>query len=137
MSETMEKLAVCIGCGCDDVHACVGGCSWVRLDQSAGLGVCSKCPGWIVKWDRGDRTLSSDAQREVEEREAIRKSWPAGDIGKVPCTFCGFINVVQLSVVREFGLPERPAECEHCGRDFFVSPEMILPSEQPLEIADR
>lgn len=44
--------AVCIGCGCDDLHACMGGldtgtgegwdpCSWVVVDRRAGLGICN------------------------------------------------------------------------------------------------
>lgn len=55
------KLATCIGCGCDDNHACAGdgldsGCYWVRVDRRAGLGVCSACPETEVKrWDSGDR----------------------------------------------------------------------------------
>jgi hypothetical protein len=57
------KLATCIGCACDDDHACVGegldsACSWVRLDRDAGLGVCSACPGTDVsRWDTGDRQV--------------------------------------------------------------------------------
>lgn len=57
------NLATCIGCGCDDNHACVGegldsACSWVRLDREAGLGVCSACPGGDVsRWDAGGRTI--------------------------------------------------------------------------------
>lgn len=57
------KLATCIGCACDDNHACVAdnsarACQWVRLDRAAGLGVCSACPGADVsRWDTGDRTI--------------------------------------------------------------------------------
>lgn len=54
------KLATCIGCGCDDEHACVDGlddtCWWVRLDRRAGLGVCSACTKReVARWDAGDR----------------------------------------------------------------------------------
>ena len=60
------KLATCIGCACDDDHACVTqredgewGCRhWVRLDRDVGLGVCSICPGSDVsRWDAGDREV--------------------------------------------------------------------------------
>lgn len=56
-----NRIATCIGCGCDDNHACVDGlesaCWWVRLDREEGLGVCSACPSEHVEaWDRGDRT---------------------------------------------------------------------------------
>ncbi|MGH9716422.1 MAG: hypothetical protein ACRD4R_06815 [Candidatus Acidiferrales bacterium] len=33
----------CIGCGCTDSHACVGGCSWAAVDDEVGLGICSRC----------------------------------------------------------------------------------------------
>lgn len=66
MSESMEKLAVCIGCGCDDLHACAEGCSWIRLDRQAGLGVCSECELWTDEWDRGSRALSEAALLERE-----------------------------------------------------------------------
>jgi hypothetical protein len=80
-----DPIAVCIGCGCDDLHACLialpleegiersllglpvkstramtfadRGCSWLRLDRGAGLGVCSACPGSVERWDAGDRDL--------------------------------------------------------------------------------
>ena len=35
---------VCIGCGCDDNHACAGSCSWLMVDRATGRGVCSQCP---------------------------------------------------------------------------------------------
>lgn len=53
-----EKLAVCIGCGCDDLHACMRSiepCHWLRVDRDAGRGVCSVCPGLVVNWDAGER----------------------------------------------------------------------------------
>jgi len=63
------KLATCIGCACDDDHACVTqredgewGCHWVRLDRDAGLGVCSACPGSdVARWDAGERRIRGDA----------------------------------------------------------------------------
>ncbi len=47
-----DSIACCIGCGCDDLHACPGGCSWLRVDYKQGQGVCSKCPDQIQQWDR-------------------------------------------------------------------------------------
>lgn len=79
-----QKIAVCIGCGCDDLHACVredlsiediierdplgGGflavaardvarmmrCHWLRLDRDRDRGVCSACPLLVEAWDAGD-----------------------------------------------------------------------------------
>jgi hypothetical protein len=52
------KLATCIGCGCNDLHACPSGCSWLRLDREAGVGVCSECEGMVEKWDNGVRSCT-------------------------------------------------------------------------------
>lgn len=43
--------AVCVGCGCDDWHACEGGCEWLRLDRARAIGVCSACPELLAAWD--------------------------------------------------------------------------------------
>lgn len=57
----------CIGCGCDDDHACIvfgppfgrQPCMWVRIDRLAGVGVCSApaCAPHLARWDRNDRML--------------------------------------------------------------------------------
>lgn len=59
----MNDLAIarCIGCGCDDLHACVHPdrgepCSWLAVDRVSGLGVCSACPGDLTRWLAGDRS---------------------------------------------------------------------------------
>lgn len=36
-------MTTCIGCGCDDAHACPGGCSWVAKSPAGLCGVCSGC----------------------------------------------------------------------------------------------
>jgi hypothetical protein len=46
-----DNLAVCIGCGCDDNHACGEGCYWLRVDYSHGAGVCSECGNHVKRWD--------------------------------------------------------------------------------------
>jgi hypothetical protein len=76
------RLATCIGCGCDDLHACVierpsedlierdadgsflavparevaqsQGCHWLRVDYAERLGVCSACPQFVTAWDAGE-----------------------------------------------------------------------------------
>ncbi|MDY7806119.1 hypothetical protein [Burkholderia stagnalis] len=58
----MTVKALCIGCGCDDFHACwddahESPCFWKRVDRRAGLGVCSACPECVSAWDAGDRTV--------------------------------------------------------------------------------
>jgi hypothetical protein len=52
--------SLCIGCGCDNDHACFDetagqACHWIRLDPVAGKGLCSCCPELAGAWDRGDR----------------------------------------------------------------------------------
>lgn len=59
----------CIGCGCNEVCACDGGCSWVRLDDK--VGVCSECPHHVPRYDRGDRKLSEEARFEVDLRREL------------------------------------------------------------------
>lgn len=54
------QRATCIGCSCDDFHACQteeGPCSWLEVDYAAGLGVCSNCEEHMERWGKGDRTL--------------------------------------------------------------------------------
>ncbi len=57
------SLSNCIGCGCDDLHACYDeesddACHWVCLDADAGLGICSACKDHIDRWDAGDREVA-------------------------------------------------------------------------------
>lgn len=44
---SQPPLATCIGCGCDDLHACADlfgdPCYWLTVDRAAGTGVCSQC----------------------------------------------------------------------------------------------
>lgn len=47
MSTTVGNIKKCRVCGCDDFHACPGGCSWVEP------GLCSACAGdeaWGCAW---------------------------------------------------------------------------------------
>ncbi len=60
------RLATCIGCGCHDYAACMNEqtgepCWWIRLDRTAGLGVCSECGSHSARWDSGDRTSGHGA----------------------------------------------------------------------------
>lgn len=47
-------------------------------------------------------------------------TWPNGDNITVNCPNCGLSVDVQVSVVKEYDLPLRPAECEKCRCDFDV-----------------
>lgn len=66
-----SKLAVCIGCGCDQLHACDGGCSWLRIDRDKSVGVCSECPHQVEVFDAGNRKLSTQARIEADMREVF------------------------------------------------------------------
>lgn len=48
----MERVTIntCRGCGCTDLRACPGGCSWFLLDIDTATGVCSAC-AQEVGWD--------------------------------------------------------------------------------------
>ena len=53
-------LASCIGCGCDDMHACVGDqgpCSWIVVDYDISRGVCSCCEPHMERWNAGERSV--------------------------------------------------------------------------------
>lgn len=58
----MNPVSCCIGCGCNDDYGCDGGCSWIRLDRKAGLGVCSSCSHRASDWDNGKRGFSQKAE---------------------------------------------------------------------------
>ena len=53
---TEQRVAVCIGCGCDDFNACNdpvhGPCHWLRLDREKGRGVCSSCRQKLDEWEQ-------------------------------------------------------------------------------------
>lgn len=56
-------VATCIGCGCDDYHACYDvkaghSCYWLRPDRKSGLGVCSCCEYSVEAWDAGSRKIN-------------------------------------------------------------------------------
>ena len=59
--------ALCIGCGCDDDHACPVGCHWLRIDRQECIGVCSSCPQFEAAWDAGERDLSDAAMEHAAE----------------------------------------------------------------------
>lgn len=44
--------ARCIGCRCTDSCACPEGCSWLRVNYDIGTGVCSRCPTYVLQWDK-------------------------------------------------------------------------------------
>lgn len=72
-------IATCIGCGCDDNHACRDAfddpCYWLRVDYKAGIGVCSECPQKVDSWDaiRAEFIASNKQEQENFINQARRK----------------------------------------------------------------
>jgi transcription elongation factor Elf1 len=71
-SFTVSPLeAVCVGCGCSDLRACAGGCSWLAVNRDDGTGVCSNCGKRLTAWrhqqaqDAAD-AFSPDVQKAME-----------------------------------------------------------------------
>jgi len=66
-------LCVCIGCGCDDEHACedlLGDpCGWLQQSGTRKRGVCTQCPTYVKAWMRGERKLSERAKAAVANRK--------------------------------------------------------------------
>ena len=59
----LPDLRICRRCGCTDLHACPGGCSWVLLDVDAPSGVCSQCAE-EMDWDPvGMETIETGLDR--------------------------------------------------------------------------
>lgn len=75
-------IAICIGCGCDDMHACWDDkagrpCSWERVDRKAQIGVCSVCKNLAPAWDKGDRKPPSPFPFP-KTRGSYEQAQPAG-----------------------------------------------------------
>lgn len=65
-------LCVCIGCGCDDQHACPDlfgdPCGWFVQSGTRKLGVCTQCGSHLKRWTQGQRSLSDAAKEAIAER---------------------------------------------------------------------
>lgn len=65
-------IAFCIGCGCDDYHACLDHkrgqpCHWTRVDYGEGKGVCSVCEELAPAWDAGDRKVRRTSAERAQQ----------------------------------------------------------------------
>lgn len=71
-------IATCIGCGCDDLHACEGlvdeGCSWLAVDRRRRRGVCSQCIPHLPRYRGGDRKLTLAAARVLKTRNQLARA---------------------------------------------------------------
>lgn len=57
-----DLISTCIGCGCDDEHACMdkssdNPCYWLKVDRNELKGLCSCCPEHLERWNSGDRKV--------------------------------------------------------------------------------
>lgn len=68
-----DGFTVCAGCGCDDLHACEGGCSWLAADHHAGTGVCSNCRTALTAW-RNQRATVGQRDTRTPELVAVDSS---------------------------------------------------------------
>lgn len=48
-----SRIRTCRCCGCTDLRACPGGCSWVLIDIETPTGVCSQC-AVELEWSPAD-----------------------------------------------------------------------------------
>jgi hypothetical protein len=71
-------LCQCIGCGCDDLHACqdlIGDpCGWLVRSNSGRLGVCTQCPVALARWKGGKRYFTEQAKAAIAERKLIERA---------------------------------------------------------------
>jgi hypothetical protein len=75
----LVEIAICIGCGCDDMHACTNPssgapCWWLVVDRGLGRGVCCGCGRYLEQWNAGRRHLSTLAV--VKHHEITRETSP-------------------------------------------------------------
>jgi hypothetical protein len=108
----MNQRATCTGCGCDDFHACEGGCYWLRLDRADGKGVCSECPEHVEAWDRDDRTPHAPPIAELEAiaEGTLRIESPPRPPRKTAAGLCD--HDWPFDEVRDGDC------CRHCGMTF-------------------
>lgn len=99
------NIAKCIGCGCDDHHACRGGgCHWLEVDYDDGAGVCSSCEEFLPAWHTGCRVRKYRPE-DVVEREAFTQEWCASCVANQ--ALCPIKTMSEDLAVCD---PEYPAE---------------------------
>ncbi|MGD0585570.1 MAG: ParB/RepB/Spo0J family partition protein [Oryzomonas sp.] len=78
-TSTISAVATCIGCGCDDNHACAGDggpCSWIVVDRQTGKGVCSECEGSMEEWNAHHATKSTPSTKSTSSTKATKSAVP-------------------------------------------------------------
>jgi hypothetical protein len=71
-------LCQCVGCGCDDDHACQDllgdACRWLVKSESGRLGVCTQCPGSLGRWNANKRQFSDRAKQAIADRVILQRA---------------------------------------------------------------
>lgn len=78
MGTATQDVATCVGCGCDDNHACPFGCSWLRVDRKKKVGVCSECPAEVRGWDAKQRKAPGRVNGKLKRLPRGQRSARAG-----------------------------------------------------------
>lgn len=68
-----KPVCVCIGCGCDDDHACADllddPCGWLVQSATGKHGVCTECALTLPSWMKGKRQLTERAKANIAQRK--------------------------------------------------------------------
>lgn len=77
MKAKSPPLCVCIGCGCDDHHACADllgdPCGWLVKSKTGRLGVCTRCPATLTQWNGGKRYFTERAKEAIAQRKLLER----------------------------------------------------------------
>lgn len=94
---------VCVGCGASESSpGGEDGCTWLRVDDVIGTGVCSRCPAALSRWD------ASKYHASTEPAERILDVIAAAEVVGLPLyRYCQEDRVVAY----EFGLDARVRGC--------------------------
>ena len=64
----------CIGCGCTELSACPGGCSWTDRELISNRGLCSSCEAKGIKFSRSTVTpVKSNGKEETSMATKAKK----------------------------------------------------------------
>lgn len=156
-----SQKATCIGCGCDDYHACVdehGPCSWIVVDYAEGVGVCSCCEPHVARWRAGDRTRRMLVAKIVKEGVAEPYYIERNDMDALPHLLGAVpgerfnLEWIALSVEEFEALPQfehvrlarqweaacmAADEAERCGRDAELQTHIAEIARLESEIGQR
>lgn len=69
--------AKCLVCGCTDLRACPGGCSWAEIDRKRRTGLCSRCAA------RPDRRPKLTAEQHRLIRSYVRRGVTKNSIARM------------------------------------------------------